>query len=76
MYTENRARDVALFAKAVLSNQLARFAPATYMRLTHQTGRGENVMPLLCQEACNLLVKEARNVVKESARAEPRDSLA
>lgn len=41
MYSENRARDVVLFAKAVLSNQLARFAPATYMRLTHETGRGE-----------------------------------
>ena len=41
MYTENRAKDVALFAKAVLSNQLARFAPAAYMRLTRQTGRGE-----------------------------------
>ena len=32
-----------------------------------QTGRGENVMPLLCQEGCNLLVAEARKVVKESA---------
>ncbi|MGI8891000.1 MAG: DR2241 family protein [Chthoniobacterales bacterium] len=32
-----------------------------------QTGRGENVMPLLCQEACNLLVAEARKVVKESS---------
>lgn len=41
MYSENRAKDVMLFAKAVLSNQLARFAPATYMRLTHETGRGE-----------------------------------
>lgn len=30
-----------LFAKAVLSNQLARFAPAAYMRLTRETGRGE-----------------------------------
>jgi sirohydrochlorin cobaltochelatase len=29
-----------------------------------QTGRSENIMPLLCQEACNLLVAEARNVVK------------
>jgi sirohydrochlorin cobaltochelatase len=29
-----------------------------------QTGRGENVMPLLCQEGCNLLVSEARKVVK------------
>jgi sirohydrochlorin cobaltochelatase len=35
-----------------------------------QTGRGENVMPLLCQEACNLLVAEARKVVKDSSRAE------
>jgi hypothetical protein len=25
MYTENRARDIALFARAVLSNQLARW---------------------------------------------------
>ncbi|HEY1582559.1 MAG TPA: DR2241 family protein [Chthoniobacterales bacterium] len=31
-----------------------------------QTGRGENVLPLLCQEACNLLVAEARKVVKET----------
>lgn len=29
-----------------------------------QTGRGEQVAPLLCQEACNLLVAEARKVVK------------
>ncbi len=29
-----------------------------------QTGRGENCVPLLCQEACNLLVAEARTVVK------------
>lgn len=29
-----------------------------------QTGRGENVIPLLCQEACNLLLAEARKVVK------------
>jgi sirohydrochlorin cobaltochelatase len=29
-----------------------------------QTGRGENVLPLLCQEACALLVAEARKVVK------------
>jgi SAM-dependent methyltransferase len=41
LYTENRAKDIALFAKAVLSNQLARFAPAAYMQLTRQTGRGE-----------------------------------
>ncbi|HEY2800710.1 MAG TPA: DR2241 family protein [Chthoniobacterales bacterium] len=29
-----------------------------------QTGRGEQVMPLLCQEACNLLVAAARREVK------------
>ena len=29
-----------------------------------QTGRGEAAIPLLCQEACNLLVAEARKVVK------------
>ena len=41
MYTENPAKDVFLFAKAFLSNQLARFAPKLYVNLTHQTGRGE-----------------------------------
>jgi sirohydrochlorin cobaltochelatase len=29
-----------------------------------QTGRGQRVVPLLCQEACHLLVNEARKVVK------------
>lgn len=29
-----------------------------------QTGRGARVIPLLCQEPCNLLVAEARKVVK------------
>jgi sirohydrochlorin cobaltochelatase len=29
-----------------------------------QTGHGESVIPLLCQEACNLLVAECRKVVK------------
>ena len=29
-----------------------------------QTGRGERAIPLLCQEACNLLVNECRKVVK------------
>ena len=31
-----------------------------------QTGGGEPVVPLLCQEACNLLVAEARAVVQAS----------
>ncbi|HEX3817378.1 MAG TPA: DR2241 family protein [Chthoniobacterales bacterium] len=30
-----------------------------------QTGRGEQILPLLCQEACNLLVGAALRVVKE-----------
>lgn len=41
MYTENLARDLVLAAKAVLSNQVARFAPSLYVRLTAQTGRGK-----------------------------------
>ncbi|MBA3881841.1 MAG: hypothetical protein H0X73_03785 [Chthoniobacterales bacterium] len=32
-----------------------------------QTGRCERTLPLLCQEACNLLVAEARQVVKDGA---------
>ncbi len=40
--------------------------PAEKFDPTHdQTSRGEpGVIPLLCQEACNLLVAEARKVVK------------
>jgi SAM-dependent methyltransferase len=41
VYTENRVKDVVLFVKAVLSNELARIAPSAYMQLTRQTGRGE-----------------------------------
>jgi sirohydrochlorin cobaltochelatase len=37
-----------------------------YIAPIDQTGRGENVMPLLCQEACNLLVAEARLIVQGS----------
>ena len=37
----------------------AKFDPAH-----DQTGRGESTIPLLCQEACCLLVAEARNIVK------------
>ena len=39
-----------------------------------QTGRGENVLPLLCQEACNLLVAEARQVVKGNGDVEAMKS--
>jgi len=42
VYTESVRKDVWLFIKACLSNQLARWTPALYVRLTHQTGRGSN----------------------------------
>jgi len=35
-----------------------------FIALIDQTGRGQSAIPLLCQEACNLLVAEARKVVK------------
>jgi sirohydrochlorin cobaltochelatase len=38
---------------------LAKFEPSH-----DQTGRGENAIPLLCQEACNLLVAQCRKIVK------------
>jgi sirohydrochlorin cobaltochelatase len=39
--------------------------PASKFDLLHdQTGGGRPVVPLLCQEACNLLVAEARKVVQ------------
>lgn len=38
--------------------------PAKFDPALDQTGAGETVLPLLCQEACNLLVAEAREVVK------------
>lgn len=41
MYTENIGKDGYRFAKAVATNQLARFAPKLYMTLTHETGRGD-----------------------------------
>ncbi len=36
-----------------------------------QTGLGETVIPLQCQEACNLLVAEARKMVKSEGVAFP-----
>jgi hypothetical protein len=38
--------------------------PEKFDSIHDQTGRGENTIPLLCQEACNLLVAECRKVVK------------
>ena len=40
MYSENYIKDIVLFLKALASNQIARFSPSSYVRLTHQTGRG------------------------------------
>ena len=41
-----------------------KLAPEKFDSIHDQTGRGENMIPLLCQEACNLLVAECRKVVK------------
>ena len=39
--------------------------PEQFDSMHDQTGSGAPVIPLLCQEACNLLVAEARRVVQE-----------
>jgi sirohydrochlorin cobaltochelatase len=44
-----------------------KLSPEKFEPAHDQTGRGARVMPLLCQEACNLLVAEARKVVKGEA---------
>jgi sirohydrochlorin cobaltochelatase len=45
--------------------------PSEKFDLSHdQTGLGRPVIPLLCQEACNLLVAEARKIVKGGASAD------
>lgn len=41
MYSENPVKDILLFLKAAASNQIARYFPSSYVRLTHQTGRGK-----------------------------------
>ena len=41
-----------------------RLPPQKFDPIVDQTGRGEPTTPLLCQEICNLLVAEARAVVK------------
>lgn len=40
LYTENITKDIIQCLKAILSNQIARFAPKLYVKLTDQTGRG------------------------------------
>ena len=42
MYTENIGQDGYRFAKALLTNQMARFAPKLYLSLMHETGRGDS----------------------------------
>ena len=41
MYTENPGKDAYIFVRAFIYNQIARFAPKLYIRMIHQTGRGE-----------------------------------
>ncbi len=41
-----------------------RLPPEKFDSAHDQTGRGENTIPALCQEACNLLVAECRKAVK------------
>jgi len=43
-----------------------KFAPQKFDPTHDQTGMGAPVIPLLCQEPCNLLVAEARRVVQEN----------
>lgn len=40
MYSEKPAADLLLFIKAIMSNQIARFSPSIYVKITQQTGRG------------------------------------
>jgi hypothetical protein len=42
----------------------SKLPPAKFDPGHDQTGRCENAIPLLCQEACNLLVAECRKAVK------------
>jgi sirohydrochlorin cobaltochelatase len=47
----------------------SRLPPEKFDPACDQTGRGEHAMPLLCPEACNLLVAECRKVVKGETNA-------
>ena len=49
----------------------AKLPPSKYDPQHDQIGRGESAIPLLCQEACNLLIAEARETVR-NARAVSR----
>jgi SAM-dependent methyltransferase len=41
MYGENLLSDLARIVRAVLTDQVARFSPNLYVKITRQTGRGE-----------------------------------
>lgn len=47
----------------------SRLPPEKFDPAYDQTGRGEHATPLLCPEACNLLVAECRKVVKGETNA-------
>lgn len=42
MYSENLTHDLGIFFRAVVTNQIARFSPKLYVKLTDQTGRGRD----------------------------------
>jgi len=44
-----------------------KLAPEKFDPAHNQTGRSENAIPLLCQEACNLLVAQCRKAVRGDA---------
>jgi hypothetical protein len=44
--------------------------PEKFDPVYDQTGHGERAIPLLCQEACNLLVAECRKTVKGETNEE------
>jgi SAM-dependent methyltransferase len=41
VYTENVGKDVYIFTRAFLTNQIAIFTPKLYLRLTNETGRND-----------------------------------
>ena len=49
----------------------AKLPPEKFDPAADQTGRGKKCIPLLCQEACNLLVAACREKVKEKGVAPP-----
>ncbi len=62
MYTENSLKDAALFCKAVLTNQLAKFTPTLYVKLTDHSGRGEEEGG--AQQTANYFIKSFHDYQK------------